>query len=74
MIMVSSVILIPPLEEAAMTIATPRSGFDLEYHLNRTTGEKTGGTPPITRRGPRGLKSAGLGDLTSPPRGVPQAE
>src|SRR5215831_15344765 len=26
-----------------MTVATPRSGFDLEYYLNRTAGEKTGG-------------------------------
>jgi hypothetical protein len=26
-----------------MTVATPRSGFDLEYYLNRTGGEKTGG-------------------------------
>jgi hypothetical protein len=43
MILVSSVILIPPAEEAAMTIATPRSGFDLEYYLNRTAGEKTAG-------------------------------
>jgi hypothetical protein len=43
MILVTSVILIPPAGEAAMTIATPRSGFDLEYYLNRTAGEKTGG-------------------------------
>lgn len=26
-----------------MTIAAPRSRFDLEYYLNRTAGEKTGG-------------------------------
>jgi hypothetical protein len=26
-----------------MTVVTPRSGFDLEYYLNRTAGEKTGG-------------------------------
>jgi len=26
-----------------MTVATPRSGFDLEYYLNRAGGEKTGG-------------------------------
>ncbi len=26
-----------------MTVATPRSGFDLEYYLNRTAGEKTAG-------------------------------
>jgi hypothetical protein len=26
-----------------MTVVTPRSGFDLEYYLNRTGGEKTGG-------------------------------
>src|SRR5262249_21831289 len=29
--------------KARMTVATPRSGFDLEYYLNRTAGEKTGG-------------------------------
>src|SRR5262249_15044630 len=33
----------PPGGEAAMTVATPRSGFDLEYYLNRTGGGKTGG-------------------------------
>jgi hypothetical protein len=43
MILVNSVILIPPAEEAAMTVVTPRSGFDLEYYLNRTAGEKTAG-------------------------------
>jgi hypothetical protein len=26
-----------------VTVVTPRSGFDLEYYLNRTTGEKTPG-------------------------------
>lgn len=26
-----------------MTVVTPRSGFDLEYYLNRTGGEQTGG-------------------------------
>src|SRR5712691_10491073 len=26
-----------------MTVVTPRSGFDLEYYLNRATGEKTPG-------------------------------
>lgn len=26
-----------------MTVVTPRSGFDLEYYLNRTAGEKTAG-------------------------------
>jgi TrwC relaxase len=26
-----------------MTVVTPRSGFDLEYYLNRIAGEKTGG-------------------------------
>ena len=29
-----------------MTVVTPRSGFDLEYDLNRTGGEKTGGYYP----------------------------
>src|SRR5438067_13439849 len=43
MILVNSVILIPPAEEAAMTVATPRSGFDLEYYLSRTAGEQTAG-------------------------------
>jgi hypothetical protein len=33
----------PLAGEAAMTVVTPRSGFDLEYYLNRTGGEKTGG-------------------------------
>ncbi len=26
-----------------MTVVTPRSGLDLEYYLNRATGEKTPG-------------------------------
>src|SRR5262252_1716257 len=43
MILVSSVIMTRPPREAAMTVVTPRSGFDLEYYLNRTAGEKTGG-------------------------------
>jgi conjugative relaxase-like TrwC/TraI family protein len=33
----------PDAGEARLTVATPRSGFDLEYYLNRTAGEKTAG-------------------------------
>jgi hypothetical protein len=33
----------PPAWEAAMTVVTPRLGFDLKCYLNRTSGEKTGG-------------------------------
>jgi len=29
-----------------MRVVTPRSGFDLEYDLNRTAGKKTGGYYP----------------------------
>ena len=45
MILVNSVIMTRRWE-AAMPVATPRSGLDLEFYLNRTAGEKTGGYYP----------------------------
>ena len=55
MILVNSVIMTRRWE-AAMPVATPRSGCDLEYYLNRTAGEKTGGYYPnaAQRREPDG--------------------
>src|SRR5215471_1133767 len=56
---------------AAVTIVTPRSGFDLEYYLERTAGEKTAGgyylnaaqqgEPPGRWFG-RGAEALGLAD------------
>src|SRR5260370_12203875 len=41
MILAGSVILVG--RGTGMTVVTPRGGFDLEYYLNRTAGERTAG-------------------------------
>ena len=50
-----------------MTMVTPRSGFDLEYYLNRTGGEKTGGRL-LPERGPAGGAGRAAGSARAPRR------